>query len=252
MVNKLYVIDLETTGLVGMPHDKILEICIIELDLDTYQYKVILNEVIKHMIDVNITQSWIVKNGIISLQEIQNGYREERIKEWTKGILNGKSWTSYNTDFDYYKFLKYWDVSPPVFCLMKLATPVLRLKRYHYNAGEFDDPWKFPSLKEAFYWLVYRKKIEQDHRALADTEMATEVAIALDQFNRRKNYLQTMLECRPKKLKIFYHSRKDELTERDILPLKLTDTTIEAYCYLRKEERIFRIDRIKAMGMIES
>jgi len=242
--NKLFVLDLETTGLVGHPVDKILEIAIIELDLETYEYKIRLNEVIKQEITEDIRNCWLVQDKHISIEEIKNGHKEGVVIERTKTILNGSSWTSYNTDYDWGKFLIYFGILPPVFCLMKLATPVVALRGHHPD-------YKHPKLIESYYWLVNRDWIDQDHRALTDTKMATKVAIELDKFHRRRKCVLEMLKHSPKKLRIIYQKRSGKLMERDILPIGLDGNQIKAYCYLRKEERNFRIDRIKAMGVIK-
>lgn len=56
-------------------------------------------------------------------------------------------------------------------------------------------------------------------------------------------------------VRIHYYSRQDEATQRDIEPSYLTYNNgvwyITAYCRLRQDERVFRLDRIKALHLKE-
>lgn len=60
-----------------------------------------------------------------------------------------------------------------------------------------------------------------------------------------------------KKVKLFYYTPlKDTLTEREVSPYKFVFEDggwyLTGYCHLRKEKRIFRLDRIKSIELLES
>lgn len=49
---------------------------------------------------------------------------------------------------------------------------------------------------------------------------------------------------------IIYQSKNNEFSERTILVKAINETYIKAYCYRKKQARIFRIDSILAVAPI--
>lgn len=49
-------------------------------------------------------------------------------------------------------------------------------------------------------------------------------------------------------IKIFYIDRTEKISERIVRVEKMTDRYIQAYCYWRKEMRVFKRERILSAG----
>lgn len=49
---------------------------------------------------------------------------------------------------------------------------------------------------------------------------------------------------------IYYLSKSEEVTRRIITVLSITDKSIRAYCHMRKQQRIFKVDNILSCGPV--
>jgi len=239
--NIIYILDTETTGLDGRPYDEILEISIVKLDLKTRKIETELNAIINYPIDDKIKNSWVIQNNIISIQEIELGRDLEEIKRITQTILKEKYWTCFNAAFDYEKFLYYWDIHTPVFCLMLEYTDILKIRQYN-NWGY---KYKWPNLQEA-YKRCFPNNIEQNHRALDDTKMAAELCLRLYDMKTWENKILKAINFN-NELKLKYKNFKNEISERTVKPLSYEDFQMKGYCYLRKEERNFNLYAIQEL-----
>lgn len=115
---KIYVIDLETTGLYGAPIDSILEIGIASVDLVTGSVKEEYSAIIRqdladldHYTRVHGTP-WIFEKGLMTREEVINGKEESVVAMEVRDIINQSAVTAYNVPFDFGKFLyraEMWD-----------------------------------------------------------------------------------------------------------------------------------------------
>jgi len=176
-----YILDTETTGL--DPYwGKLLELAIIELDLWTSKYETIFNKTIKWEIDDDIKESWIIENGFMKIEDLQNGIQKEKLQSILQPL--GRKWTSFNVAFDY-SFLKKYGLQQSSFCLMEYMAPVVGIWNDYFQN------WKWPSLKEAYKFFDL-PVVEQNHRALDDTIMATEILIKA--YNQDKQLHKRLIE----------------------------------------------------------
>lgn len=244
----LYIVDLETTGLDHYPTDKILEVGAIKINIFTQKIIPMLTEVIRHnTLDPVIKNCWIVEKGAIALKEIENGELLETVLDKLKKFIGISPYTTYNTDFDYLHFLKYFGFKEPLFCLMQEATEMCRIPSPY-----FDGEYKWVSLSEAHKKLVGFEKEPQTHRALSDCLVAADVFKAIQKIKANKNIIKKSIEEKNgKQIRITYQKPSGELSERIILPKEINDNQVKAYCYLRNQERNFRIDRIRKIEFIE-
>ena len=132
----MLIIDTETTGLTGIPADRVLEIGICELD--DGKITPLYNELIRYP-DIREFDSkyvnrdgsrgvWIYRNSDMRIEDTLNAEKDlgTVVKE-VREIVSGKKVTAYNTEFDFDKFLfrEPWclrDIVTVDFDIMKLAT----------------------------------------------------------------------------------------------------------------------------------
>jgi len=245
----LFVLDLETTGFDPV-FDRILEITIYELDTENYKYKLVYNTVIKQDICQKFIQDcWVVQQGYITLEEIDHGRDQSKVKSDVLQLLEKQQVTSFNTAFDIpfiKKQLQVKDFIVP-FCLMQDSTGIVQLPSYN-NYSE----WKWPKLQEA-YGYFYNESKEEKHRSDYDTELAVQIAIALLKYKKSFILLREAMQ-KGQLVVINYTDKKNERTyDRRIKPTKFkrNDTLVEAFDYLRQENRTFAIGRISEIKEIE-
>mgnify|MGYP001608736317 FL=1 len=174
---EIIVLDTETTGLSGYPRDKIVDIAMISLNTKTFKYQPIYNSLITYPPEItkDFTNAWIFKNTDLQISDLVHGKPEVQVAKECRSLLSDHTVTSFNTDFDFGKFLQYqpWCFPDPLFCIMQEATAVCQI-RVPYKRD-----YKFPSLIEAHSMLCNGRKFDQPHRALGDALGATEVLITL-------------------------------------------------------------------------
>lgn len=249
MGNKLFVLDLETTGFDPV-FDRILEITIYELHTENYKYKLVYNTVIKQDICQKFIQDcWVVQQGYMTLEEIDRGRDQSKVKSDVLQLLEKQQVTSFNTAFDI-PFIKNQlqvkDFIVP-FCLMQDSTGIVQSPSYN-NYSE----WKWPKLQEA-YGYFYGESKEEKHRSDYDTELAVQIAIALLKYKKSFIVLREAMQ-KDQLVVINYTDKKNERTyDRRIKPTKFkrNDTLVEAFDYLRNEERTFNIARINEAQLYE-
>ena len=134
----VYVIDTETTGLYGYPQDRVLEIGIVEYDEGTRKISPVYSELI-HYLDIEEFDRryvglkgekgvWIYRNSDMSVQDTLNTKKDlDTVAGEVRKILDGKTVTSYNTGFDFDRFLykRPWNLRPITVCeydIMPMAT----------------------------------------------------------------------------------------------------------------------------------
>lgn len=241
----IYIVDLETTGF-NPRRDKIVEIGIVLLDTLDYDYKVVLNEIIRYP-KAEVESAWIVQNGIITLEKIAKGAPLDLTKKQTQAVLKDQPWTSYNTAFDY-PFLKQWDLKdllPPKYCIMERSTGIVPTEWQDWK-----QEYKWPKLSEAYAYL-YGKSLSEVHRAIQDATTATKVLTKLLQLETMQTFFRYFLnQEKTFPLKILYRDRHGYITERIILPKVLKEAKLlEAYDYGREEDQRFNLTRIEHLAL---
>ena len=134
----VYVVDLETTGLIGSPKDLVVEIAIMRVNVEKQKINQVYHSLIHY--DTNswedeLLESWIFRENILSIEQIQEAEKDlpTVIKE-VRQILSGKFVAAYNNAFDFDKFLKQnpWNIDKEntktrfAPCIMLAASEYLR------------------------------------------------------------------------------------------------------------------------------
>lgn len=147
----IYIVDLETTGLMGWPTDHILEVGIAKLDLDTGEidevYERVCNPGEWHLMRYRdkYGEPWIFKNGYMTQSEVKDvGLSLGTIMREVERILfSGEYVTSYNVAFDFDKFLLknpfvIYDRGPIIpFDIADLATRTIKAKLCNYQEPQW-------------------------------------------------------------------------------------------------------------------
>ncbi|MDR2866369.1 MAG: 3'-5' exonuclease [Methanomassiliicoccaceae archaeon] len=187
---EVYVIDTETTGLDGAPADRIVDIAICRVALGDDKVETVYSSVVGHDTSrwsEKLKRSWIFENTDLTLDTVDRAPPEEHVVRDVTRILSGANVTSFNTQFDFDKFLYKapWSLRgrfTQFRCIMMASKNVCRLP------GLYDD-YKYPKLEEAYRMIVKGDPAniggKQAHRALSDAVMASHILIEL---HRTGNY----------------------------------------------------------------
>lgn len=135
------IIDIETTGLRGSPIDRVLEIGICEYDEMNRTITPVYSETIRYDDMVSFRKDYessfregmfIYENGYMTVEENLNAAKDlDTVVEEVRKIVRGDTITSYNTPFDFNRFLYHapWElnrISIRPFDIMDLATEYVR------------------------------------------------------------------------------------------------------------------------------
>lgn len=110
------IIDTETTGLRGIPEDRVLKIGIAEYDGNSGKISPVYSEMIRYddIVEfdskyVNIDGSrriWIYRNSDMRMEDTLNAAKDlDTVVKEVRNIVSGKEVMSYNVGFDFGKFL---------------------------------------------------------------------------------------------------------------------------------------------------
>lgn len=178
------VVDLETTGLAGWPYDYIVNVGVVGVDLyngvvvDLYSSNVGYPEAAGW--PSRLKDSWIFRNGMMTLQEVINGPAEQSVMMDLQKILRKFPATSYNVNFDFGRFLDYKIISTKqLCCLMEAAAqcPLIPKDRKHETGKSY------PKLETCYNILCPDDPADVDgkqkHLGLEDARMAGHVLIKL-------------------------------------------------------------------------
>lgn len=180
----IYVVDTETTGLVGAPFDLVVEIGIVEADLTEKTVTSVYSAVVGYDTSKwpeSVKSSWIFENSDLSVREVSLSTSVKTVARDVRLILSGQICTSYNVPFDFGKFLCHdpWNVS----CTL---APDIMTAAYRLVKGDrtFEDgTCSWPKLDKAYAELCPEDPAglhgSQRHRALSDAEAAAYVMLAL-------------------------------------------------------------------------
>jgi DNA polymerase-3 subunit epsilon len=117
------IIDTETTGLRGIPKDRVLEMGIAEYDEVSGNISPVYSEMIRYDDIVEFDSKyvnpdgsqgiWIYRNSDMRLEDTLNAAKDlDTVVREVREIVSGKEVTSYNVGFDFGKFLyqEPWDI----------------------------------------------------------------------------------------------------------------------------------------------
>lgn len=180
-MTKIYVVDIESSGLKSYPRDIALQIGITEVDTEEKTVVPIFDKVLGYDTS-NWKQSWkeawIFQNSNLKLKDIDTAYAigdyAEKIGKEAHDILVGKKIIIYNVAFDYSNYLrkspfgitrKNTTILP---CLMVFSTNICKIP-LDWNSG-----YKWPKLEESIDIILnkeIKKKLSdvQYHLAIDDT-----------------------------------------------------------------------------------
>ena len=187
---EVYVVDTETTGLLGAPKDKIVDIAVCKVTLGDDKVENVYSSVVGHDTrkwDDELRRSWIFENTDMTLEMVDKAPPEAQVVKDISKILGGANVTSFNFQFDFDKFLykEPWSLRPnvvPFRCVMLASKDVCRIP------GLYED-YKWPKLDEAYRIIVKGDPAGisgvQAHRALSDAIMASHILLEL---HRTGNY----------------------------------------------------------------
>ena len=149
---KILIIDIETTGFL------LQDGRIVELDLETIDKRIVFDKVINPQLDKSVIEaSWIIKNGYMTIGEIQAGILFEEIKSEFQKLLNNypDGATAFNRSFDFDFLESYGIVFPKKLpCPMLLSTNICKLPKTYKNPQHFDyGGHKWPKVEEAYKFL---------------------------------------------------------------------------------------------------
>ena len=132
------IIDTETTGLRGIPEDRVLEMGIAEYDEVSGNISPVYSEMIRYDDIVEFDSKyvnpdgsrgiWIYRNSDMRMEDTLNAAKDlDTVVREVREIVSGKEVTSYNVRFDFGKFLyqEPWNIRNIVtrkIDIMKLAT----------------------------------------------------------------------------------------------------------------------------------
>lgn len=164
---KILVIDIETTGFQNQ-NGKIVEVGIVSLDLENGNIEPVFSSVVheRPITKKEVEESWIVQNGYMTVEEIQNSPTLKSKLEEIQWIVDSypDGATAFNRAFDF-NFLNSRGVSFPKMlpCPMLLATDVCKIP----SRNGYSD-YKWPKVEEA--WKCFFPDIEHKelHRGADD------------------------------------------------------------------------------------
>lgn len=172
-MTRVLVVDIETTGLSGFPADLVVDIGISSLELDSGIVEPVYSSVVGH--DVSSwgfarRNAWIFENSDLTIEEVGNAKPFCEVLREVRSIVNGHLVTSFNTSFDFDRFLlrSPWNLKP-VLC------PDIMAAASRPVSGS--DRW--PRLDAAYRTLCPDDPAAirgaQRHRALEDSLQAAHV-----------------------------------------------------------------------------
>jgi len=174
-MEKIAVIDIETTGLVPQ-NDIILEIGIVELNPETGETEVVFDSLVKEpSFGEPLRGSWIFDNSDLSFEDVQNAPLLESFRNELQDIFNEYKITAFNLSFDL-GFLKSRGFIFPneLLCIMLTSTDICKIP--HYNGGP---GYKWPKAQEAWDYFFPNTNYIEKHRAADDAKHEAKILYEL-------------------------------------------------------------------------
>ena len=163
-MEKIAVIDIETTGLVPQ-NDIIIEIGIVELNPETGKTKVIFDSLVKEpSFGFKHKESWIFDNSDLSYKDVVSAPLLESFRQELQDIFNTYRITAFNILFDL-GFLKARNFNFPneLPCIMVTSTDICKIPQYNGRPG-----YKWPKAQEAWDYFFPNTDYIEKHSATDD------------------------------------------------------------------------------------
>lgn len=188
-MNEIFVIDLETTGLRGYPQDKVVEIGIASLNVDTGKITERLSRIVHQPLAEADRNSWIFQNTDLKYEDVYSEDDETgELASYLRKNYEDYLFTSYNVDFDFCRFLwsNEWNFNP------WLATDIMEEcaktvpDRNHAGAG------KYPSAQASYNFLCPDNPMgleKERHRAVSDAVFECHILWNLMRVSKTANEL---------------------------------------------------------------
>lgn len=168
---KILIVDIETSGLHWV-NSIILEIGLVELDLETGDRKIVFDSTCHNktgfLTKEHIEDSWVVKRGWMTVEEIRSSVDFRAIKEEVQNIINQYPLgvTAYNRNFDI-GFLQHYGITftKLIPCPMVLSTPIVKAQ---FNNKKQSRNYKWPNVEEAYNHFFPDNDYTEIHRGADD------------------------------------------------------------------------------------
>ncbi len=163
-MEKIAVIDIETTGLVPR-NDLILEVGIVELNPNSGDVQVIFDKLVKEPgFGLKHRKSWIFENADLKYEDIIPAPLLDSFKQELQDIFNTYRITAFNKSFDL-GFLKARGYKFPqeLACIMLTSTNICKIPHYNGRPGN-----KWPKAQEAWDFFFPNTDFIEAHRAADD------------------------------------------------------------------------------------
>ena len=160
-MNKIIVIDIETTGL-NPKSDLILEIGIIKLNLDTGNTKIIFDSYVKEpALGDEHRNCWIFENSDLNFEKVEKAPLFDDLRQEIQYIFLKYPVTAFNKSFDL-GFLKSRGFEFPneLPCIMLTATDIVQIV--------VEWGYKYPTCQEAWNYFFPNIDYIEKHRAADD------------------------------------------------------------------------------------
>lgn len=176
----IYVLDTETTGLEGAPKDIVVDVGICSANLQTGEVLDVYSSVLGYDTtdwDDYHKEAWIFQNTDMTLRMVEEAPAALDVIDDVRRLLRNRPVTSYNTAYDFKKFLyeEPWSMQGWFLeCsdIMLVAKDVCKLPSEYYGGD-----YRYPKLDYAYSTIVKGDPAgingKQDHRALSDARMAS-------------------------------------------------------------------------------
>ena len=176
---RIYVIDIETTGLDGGPKDHVVEVGIAMVDTVAMTVKGKYSSIVGHDVDAwdgEARDAWVFKNTDLTLERVQKAHpinRPGNVALDIDHMIRDGAVTSYNTDFDFRRFLS----RDPWILTLNVWPCVMQATMRHLGSK------KRVSLEKAYNELCPDDPAglggRTMHRAMSDAVMAGHVLLGL-------------------------------------------------------------------------
>lgn len=184
MTDPIYVVDTETTGLTGCPYDHVVEVGIVGLDVDQRKVWDVYSCVVGYDVsswDPFHKNAWVFDHTGLRIDDVRHGRPQSAVCETLKTILSGNKVTSYNTPFDFQKFLyrEPWGLYQSFTEFPDIMTAAANVFKIPSRFGGYSNP----KLENAYGSMCPDDPANicgrQDHRAQSDARVAAYLLLAM-------------------------------------------------------------------------
>lgn len=182
-MSKILIIDLETTNFLNRG-GKIVEVGIVELDLNTGERKIVIDEVCheKGITRDEVVNSWIVNNSSLTVEAIRKSKDLELLRGDIQHVLSAypDGATAFNNKFDF-EFLEDRGFMLPkkLDCPMLISTDICKIRGKRGG-------YKWPKVQEAYDFFFGKTDYIEQHRGADDALHEAEIVYELYKLGKFK------------------------------------------------------------------